>query len=78
MKQKVEILLEENVLRRARRRAADEGRSLSQVIQDALESYMSKQAVEPGKRDAAYQLFCGRPMELTAAQFKTVLEISEK
>ena len=40
MKQKVGTLLEEDVLRRAKRRAADEGRPLSDVIQDALESYL--------------------------------------
>lgn len=74
MKQKVGTLLEEDVLRRAKRRAADEGRPLSDVIQDALESYLSKQSVEPAKRDAAYQLFCDRPMRLTTAQFKAVLE----
>lgn len=74
MKQKVGTLLEEDVLRRAKRRAADEGRPLSDVIQDALESYLSSRSVEPAKRDAAYQLFCDRPMKLTTAQFKAVLE----
>ncbi len=74
MKQKVGTLLEEDVLRRAKRRAVDEGRPLSDVIQDALESYLSIRAIEPAKRDAAYQLFCDRPMKLTSAQFKAVLE----
>jgi len=74
MKQKVGTLLEEDVLRRAKRRAADEGRPLSDVIQDALETYLSTRAVEPAKRDAAYQLFCDRPMKLTTAQFRAVLE----
>lgn len=41
MKQKVGILLEEDVLRRAKRRAADEGRPLSDLIQDALEKYLT-------------------------------------
>ena len=74
MKQKVGTLLEEDVLRRAKRRAADEGRPLSDVIQDALESYLSSKSTDPAKRDAAYQLFCDRPMKLTGAQFKAVLE----
>lgn len=74
MKQKVGTLLEEDVLRRAKRRAADEKRPLSEVIQDALESYLSSRSVEPAKRDAAFQLFCDRPMKLTSAQFKAVLE----
>jgi hypothetical protein len=74
MKQKVGTLLEEDVLRRAKRRATDEGRPLSDLIQDALESYLSSRAVDPAKRDAAYQLFCERPMKLTAQQFQTVVE----
>lgn len=41
MKQKVVTLLEENVLRRAKFRAADEGRPLSDLIQDALEKYLT-------------------------------------
>jgi len=74
MKQKVGTLIEEDVVRRAKRRAADEGRPLSDVIQDALESYLSTKTVEPAKRDAAYQFYCERPMKLTSAQFKAVLE----
>ena len=41
MKQKVGTRLEEDVLRRAKRRAADEGRPLSDLIQDALEKYLT-------------------------------------
>ncbi len=67
-------MIEEDVVRMAKHRAADEGRSLSGLIQDALESYLSTTDVEPAKRDAAYQLFCERPMKLTPGQFKAVLE----
>jgi len=74
MKQKVGTLLEEDVLRRAKRRAADEGRPLSDLIQDALERYLSKGMPEPARRDAAYQLFCERPMRIAAEQLKAVLE----
>ena len=41
MKQKVGTRLEEDVLRRAKRRAADEGRPLSDLIQDAVEKYLT-------------------------------------
>ena len=67
-------MIEEDVVRMAKRRAADEGRPLSDLIQDALESYLSTTVAEPAKRDAAYQLFCERPMKLTRGQFKAVLE----
>ena len=74
MKQKVGTVLEGETLRRAKRRAADENRPLSDVIQDALERYLSEGMPEPARRDAAYQLFCERPMRLAPDQLKTVLE----
>ena len=74
MKQKIGTVLEEDVLRRAKRRAADESRPLSDVIQDALERYLSEGVPQPARRDAAYQLFCERPMLLASEQLKTVLE----
>ena len=74
MKRKMGTLLEEDILRKARRRAADEGRSLSDFIQNAIENYLSSRVVEPAKREAAFRLFCGHPMKLATAQFRAVLE----
>jgi len=46
MKQKIGTLIEEDIMRLAKRRAAEEGRSLSDLIQDALLQYpQMKQAV---------------------------------
>jgi len=74
MKQKIGTVLEEDILRRAKRRAADESRPLSDVIQDALERYLSEGVPQPARRDAAYHLFCERPMLLAPEQLKAVLE----
>jgi hypothetical protein len=74
MKQKVGTVLEEDVLRRAKRRASEEGRPLSDLIQDALERYLLEGIREPAQRDAAYLLFCERPMRLTSEQFKQLLD----
>lgn len=74
MKQKIGTLLDETVFRRAKRRAVDEGRPLSDVIQDALERYLATGLAEPAKREAAYALLCERPIKLSRAQFKAVLE----
>jgi hypothetical protein len=73
MKQKVGTLLEEDVLRRAKRRTADEGRPSSDLIQDALEKYLNTGLPEPAHREAAFQLFCERPIKLSPDQFKAVL-----
>lgn len=74
MKQKVGTVLEEDILKRAKLRAAEQGRPLSDVIQDALERYLSEGVPEPARREAAYQLFCERPMRLAPEQLKAVLE----
>jgi hypothetical protein len=70
MKQKVVTLSEENVLRRA----ADEGRPLSDLVQDALEKYLTVGMPESTHREAAFQLFCERPIKLSLEQFKAVLD----
>ena len=74
MKLKVGTLIEEDVIRLAKRRAADEGRSLSDMIQDALIQYLSTGAVNPKERKLAYQLFCERPLKLKPVQFRKALE----
>ena len=74
MKQKVGTLIEEEIMRLAKRRAAEEGRPLSDVIQDALVQYLSAGAANAKERDMAYQLFCGRPLKLKPEQFHQVLD----
>ena len=74
MKRKVGTILEEEVIRRAKRQAAEEDRPFSDLIQEALENYLSSRIPEPARREAAYQLFCGSPIRLSADQFQAVLE----
>lgn len=74
MKQKVGTLIDEEIIKLAKRRAAEEGRPLNDVIQDALVSYLNRGIADPQERDAAYRLFCERPIRLTPAQLEQVLE----
>lgn len=74
MKKKVGTLLDDEVIRHAKRRAAEESRPLSDVIQDALVSYLSEKVQDPKKREKAYQFFCERPIRISKDQFKQVLE----
>ncbi len=68
MKQKVGTVIEEEVIRRAKRRALDERRPLSDLIQDALVSYLGGKAPTVRDREAAYRLFCEQPMKITRRQ----------
>ena len=74
MKQKIGTLREEDIMRLAKRRAAEEGRPLSDLIQDALVHYLRKEAATPKERKMAYHLFCERPMKIPADQLRHVLE----
>jgi hypothetical protein len=75
MKKKISFLIQEEVIRQAKRFAVKEGKPLSVVIQDALISCLSGKMPDPRKREEAYQLFCERPMGITKKQFKKVLEV---
>ena len=74
MKKKIEFLLDEKIIRHAKRRAVEEGRPLSDVIQDVLTSYQSGKVPDPKKREKAYQLFCDRPIRISQNQFREILE----
>jgi hypothetical protein len=74
MKQKIGTLIEEDIMRLAKRRAAEEGRPLSDLIQDALVQYLSPDAASAKEREMAYHLFCERPLKLSPEQFRQVLE----
>jgi ribosomal protein L12E/L44/L45/RPP1/RPP2 len=74
MKQKIGIQIEEEIMKLVRRKIADEGRSISDLIQDALVQYRSASAANPKEREMAYQLFCERPLKLKPKQLRQVLE----
>ncbi|MBW1895893.1 MAG: hypothetical protein JRI47_02435 [Deltaproteobacteria bacterium] len=74
MKRKIGTLIEEEVIKLAKHKAADEGRPLSDLIQDALVSYLSKGVPKPRERDAAYQIFCERPLKVSREQFQQIFE----
>jgi len=74
MKRKTGTLIEKDIMRLAKRRAAEEGRPLSDLIQDALVHYLRRVAATPEERKAAYHLFCERPMKRPRDQLRYVLE----
>jgi hypothetical protein len=74
MKQKIRILVEGHIIRLAKRKAAEEGRRIGDLIQDALVQYLLKYAVTSTERKMAYQLFCERPMRIPPEQLRYVLK----
>jgi cytidylate kinase len=73
MKQKVAIFLEPDVLRRAERRAMEEGRPFIELVHDALERYLSERMPEAARREVAYRVVCEQPLRLSPRQLRLVL-----
>jgi hypothetical protein len=73
MKQKLGTLLEEKVMRLAKRRAVEEGRPLNELIEDALVRYLRERASSPKEREMAYRVFCERPMKIPAKELRHLL-----
>ena len=74
MKKKIGTLIDQKIMRLAKRRAAEEGRPLSDLIQDALVQYLSPDAATAKEREIAFHMFCERPLKLTLEQFRQVIE----
>jgi hypothetical protein len=74
MKEKIVTLIDDDIVQLATRRGAEEKRSLSHLIQDALVQYLRKDPAIPTERARAYRLFCEQPMKIPSDQLQYVLE----
>ncbi|HEY6998034.1 MAG TPA: hypothetical protein VH851_08900 [Candidatus Binatia bacterium] len=75
MKQKLSVFIEKEVLRLAKRKAGEEGRSLNDLIVEALDLYLRTGATTSEQRKiAAYHLFCQQPMKIAPGQLHYVLD----
>lgn len=74
MKQKFGTILEANLIKELKKRAVEEDRSLTEVVQDALVRYLHQ---SPGKNEAldAWQRLNGAPVRVTDEDFQAVLEL---
>lgn len=74
MKQKIGTIIEQDIIRLAKRQAAEEERPLSALIQEALVQYLGTGSRSSKERERAYHLFCERPFKLSPDQFQQVLD----
>jgi hypothetical protein len=74
MKERLEILIEEDIVDIAKLRAVEEDRPLSDLIENALVAYLNRKAPDLGKREEAYKIFCERPIRITRDQFEEILK----
>jgi hypothetical protein len=73
MKQKISMVIDVGILRLAKKRAAEEQRTLSDLIQEALVKHLRRNAATPKERKIAYRLFCERPIKIPRNQLRHVL-----
>ena len=74
MKQRISMVIDQEIVRLAKKRAAEEQRTLRGLIQEVLVRHLRKEAATPNERKIAYQLFCERPMQMPPDQLRYVLE----
>lgn len=74
MKQKVGTRIQEAIIRQAKLQAAEEGRSLGDLIQDVLLPYLHKDMATPKERKMAHHLFCDRPMKISPEKLRHDLD----
>ncbi len=76
MRQKVGTVLEEKLLKRAKVRAAQEGKAFSELLEAALEAYLSRHPGSSGHRlvEESWGVFRVTPKELRQALKGEMLE----
>jgi hypothetical protein len=74
MKRRIGIVIEQDTMRLAKRKAAEERRPVSDLIEDALVQYLRKNLPTLEERQIAFHLFCERPMTIPASQLRYVLD----
>ncbi len=75
MKRKIGTLIEEDVVRMAKRRAAEEGRPLAEIIQDALVGYLGRTGVDLETRRGALARLLDDPLRLDEVELERVLDV---
>lgn len=72
-KEKVGTILDKDIVKKIKDRAHTEGRSISEIIQDAILKY---EEIEPTKlelRRAAVSKFCSKPFNLSRVEIEELL-----
>jgi metal-responsive CopG/Arc/MetJ family transcriptional regulator len=72
-KEKVGTVLDKDLLRRVKERSAREGRTISDIIQDALIKYNDTDSTKSELRRAAVNRFCSRPFNLNTKEINDLL-----
>jgi hypothetical protein len=74
MKQKIGTTINPAVYRRLRIYAASQGRSVSDIIEESISSYLTVHESSEDDRLGAFERFTSRPLDISRAQLEMILE----
>jgi len=72
-KEKIGTMLDRDILRKIKERSAKEGRTISDIIQDALIKYNDTSSTKSELRRAAVNRFCSKPFNLNTRELNALL-----
>jgi len=74
MKMKIGTVMDENIVRKLKERSLKEGRSLSDVLQEALARYLNDGTRRHEVRLESVERFCSKPFDLKNTEIQKLLE----
>jgi metal-responsive CopG/Arc/MetJ family transcriptional regulator len=72
-KEKVGTVIDRDLLRKIKERSAREGRTISDIIQEALIKYNDTDTTKSELRKAAVMRFCSKPFNLNTKEINELL-----
>ncbi len=72
-KEKVGTILDKNIVKKIKERSHKEGRSISEIIQDAILKYDDLEPTKLELRKAAVNRFCSKPFNLNQNDIEELL-----
>ena len=72
-KEKIGTMLDRDILRKIKERSAKEGRTISDIIQDALIKYNDTSSTKSELRRSAVNRFCSKPFNLNTRELNALL-----
>jgi len=72
-KQKIGTILDKEIVRKVKERSLKEGRTISEIIHDALIKYNENEVIKTELREEAAKRFCSRPFHIKVNEINRLL-----
>ena len=72
-KEKIGTILDKDIVRKVKERSLKEGRTISDIIHDALLKYNENEVIKTELREEAVNRFCSKPFHIKANEISKLL-----